>query len=157
MFMVDVWCCKLQMAARTRGSFGSSEGCGTSSILPVLSYLRPAWRAVACSSDFSRPSSSTFAVPAMFGQTNKWGCPARGSQGSAGVPGTCSSLWSSRIPRPIVRGCKRASSVERKKSERSALHSEKAKRKDAGLARGDKSLRFGTVRNLVARSRAGSS
>lgn len=45
----------------TNGSFGSSDGCGTNNIFPLLSYFNPPSLA---SSSLRRSSSSTFAVPA---------------------------------------------------------------------------------------------
>jgi hypothetical protein len=63
----------------TRGSFGSSDGCGTSSILPVLSYLRVWFCAASCSTCLLLLPSRTRAVP-----------------------GTCSSFRSSRMPKPML-------------------------------------------------------
>lgn len=84
--------------AHTRGSFGSSVGCGTSMIgmAPVLSYFRLAlasWLQVG-----RLASSSTKDVP-VHNQLNV--CLTR-RQSCCG-PGTCSSVFGSSTPRPMVK------------------------------------------------------
>lgn len=74
----STWLSEPKRTKRTRGSFGSSLGWGTSNIFPVLSYFRFLSRATACSSSLLRSSSRTKAVP-----------------------GTWWRWWSSRMPRPM--------------------------------------------------------